>query len=241
MTKFSSPTGCCRNFYHWLHQKVRCSQWFRPNDDISVFQAKYVILALTPSLHLKINFTPALSSHRTQLIQRVPMGSVIKTNVFYKKAFWLEKGKHRNRNVVILTLSSLTAVEVAKWQLLAQGVTKISTKWRLRFSEAEGIKYLPRNDCCWYQFHRLFPVIWPCFQIQPPELEGQVSKFYYVYVVLYVWFVEINGKYYHNAFIFSHMKDNAGKFAMDNPHRKQSTGNKLSLSLIILWSWSYLG
>ncbi|XP_064615437.1 LOW QUALITY PROTEIN: amine oxidase [flavin-containing]-like [Liolophura sinensis] len=54
----------------------------------SVHTGKYVILAIPPAVMNKIRFQPALPSLKNQLLQRVPMGSVIKTVMFYKTAFW---------------------------------------------------------------------------------------------------------------------------------------------------------
>ena len=55
-------------------------------------QADYVVLALAPSLQTRIQFEPALPSVRTQLNQRMPMGSVIKCMVYYDRPYWKEKG-----------------------------------------------------------------------------------------------------------------------------------------------------
>ncbi|XP_063306213.1 amine oxidase [flavin-containing]-like [Pelobates fuscus] len=56
-----------------------------------VYEAKYVISAIPPTLCLKIHFSPELPPMRNQLINRVPMGSVIKCMVYYKEAFWRKK------------------------------------------------------------------------------------------------------------------------------------------------------
>ncbi|XP_076305359.1 amine oxidase [flavin-containing]-like [Tachypleus tridentatus] len=56
------------------------------------YKGSYVILAIPPSLHMKIHFTPSLSPLRNQLIQRAPMGTVMKVIVYYKRTFWREKG-----------------------------------------------------------------------------------------------------------------------------------------------------
>ena len=39
-----------------------------------------------------VSFDPPLPPLKNQLIQRMPMGSVIKTVTFYERAFWREKG-----------------------------------------------------------------------------------------------------------------------------------------------------
>ncbi|KAG2457064.1 AOF oxidase, partial [Polypterus senegalus] len=56
------------------------------------FEANYVIIAIAPSLNLKMQFTPSLPPIRNQLIHRVPTGSVIKCMVYYREAFWKKKG-----------------------------------------------------------------------------------------------------------------------------------------------------
>jgi monoamine oxidase len=40
----------------------------------------------------QISFDPPLPPLKNQLIQKIPMGSVIKTITFYDNAFWREKG-----------------------------------------------------------------------------------------------------------------------------------------------------
>ncbi|CAH2220360.1 amine oxidase [flavin-containing] A-like, partial [Pelobates cultripes] len=52
---------------------------------------KYVISAIPPILTTKIHFKPQLPPVRNQLIQRLPMGSVIKCMMYYKEAFWRKK------------------------------------------------------------------------------------------------------------------------------------------------------
>ncbi|XP_033759978.1 amine oxidase [flavin-containing]-like isoform X2 [Pecten maximus] len=56
------------------------------------YQGRYVIVATPLPLQNKITYEPSLPALRNQLIQRVPMGSVIKTFVYYKTPFWREKG-----------------------------------------------------------------------------------------------------------------------------------------------------
>ncbi|XP_077436379.1 amine oxidase [flavin-containing] [Vanacampus margaritifer] len=60
--------------------------------DKQTYMAKYVILAIPPCLNQKIHFSPELPPLRNQLINRVPMGSVIKCMVYYKENFWRKKG-----------------------------------------------------------------------------------------------------------------------------------------------------
>ena len=56
-------------------------------------QADYVISAMPLSLLNRITFVPPLPPGKRQLTQRAPMGSIIKTVVFYEKAFWKENGQ----------------------------------------------------------------------------------------------------------------------------------------------------
>lgn len=51
-------------------------------------RAKYIIMAIPPTLSSRIQYNPPLPSLRDQLCQRYPMGYVIKTNAFFKSAFW---------------------------------------------------------------------------------------------------------------------------------------------------------
>ncbi|XP_055987191.1 amine oxidase [flavin-containing] A [Sorex fumeus] len=55
------------------------------------YQCKYVISAIPPALTAKIHFKPPLPPERNQLIQRLPMGSIIKCMMYYKDAFWRRK------------------------------------------------------------------------------------------------------------------------------------------------------
>jgi monoamine oxidase len=52
----------------------------------------YAIVALPPSLSLRINYQPVLPPERDILLQHMPMGSVIKYWVAYDKPFWRERG-----------------------------------------------------------------------------------------------------------------------------------------------------
>ncbi|XP_021528957.2 amine oxidase [flavin-containing] B isoform X2 [Aotus nancymaae] len=56
-----------------------------------MYEAKYVISAVPPSLFMKIHFNPPLPMMRNQMITRVPLGSVIKCIVYYKEPFWRKK------------------------------------------------------------------------------------------------------------------------------------------------------
>lgn len=55
------------------------------------YQAKYVISAVPITILSKIHFTPELPDLKQQLIQRMPMGSIIKTVTYYETAFWRDQ------------------------------------------------------------------------------------------------------------------------------------------------------
>ncbi|XP_005880942.1 PREDICTED: amine oxidase [flavin-containing] A [Myotis brandtii] len=55
------------------------------------YQCKYVISAIPPTLTSKIHFIPELPCERNQLVQRLPMGAIIKCMMYYKEAFWKKK------------------------------------------------------------------------------------------------------------------------------------------------------
>ncbi|NBM17947.1 NAD(P)/FAD-dependent oxidoreductase [Streptomyces sp. GC420] len=56
------------------------------------FRAHRVILATPPPLTAGIRFRPGLPADRAQLLQRMPMGRVIKVNVVYDTPFWRARG-----------------------------------------------------------------------------------------------------------------------------------------------------
>ncbi|GFU52698.1 amine oxidase B [Nephila pilipes] len=56
------------------------------------YKANYVILACPPIIQMKIHFKPSLPPLRNQMVQRMPMGTVMKVILYYKTAFWRAKG-----------------------------------------------------------------------------------------------------------------------------------------------------
>ena len=56
------------------------------------FSARRAILALPPTLAGRIRYSPHLPPKRDQLMQRVPMGTVIKCLAIYDKPFWRDDG-----------------------------------------------------------------------------------------------------------------------------------------------------
>jgi monoamine oxidase len=56
------------------------------------FQARRVILTLPKPLIGRILFSPALPPAHDQILQRQPMGSVVKVNAIYRRPFWRAQG-----------------------------------------------------------------------------------------------------------------------------------------------------
>ncbi|MBN3303411.1 AOF oxidase, partial [Amia calva] len=56
------------------------------------YEAAYAITAIPPGLTMNMHYDPELPPVRNQMIQRVPMGSIIKCMMYYKTTFWREKG-----------------------------------------------------------------------------------------------------------------------------------------------------
>lgn len=54
----------------------------------NTYKADYVILAIPLPLLSRISFDPTLPGDKIQLIQKMPMGSIIKTVMYYEEAFW---------------------------------------------------------------------------------------------------------------------------------------------------------
>lgn len=54
--------------------------------------ARYVIVAMAPPLYGRLEWNPPLPPILQQAVQRMPMGSCIKTHMFYRTAWWRERG-----------------------------------------------------------------------------------------------------------------------------------------------------
>jgi monoamine oxidase len=57
------------------------------------FRARRLILAAPPSAWSRLTFSPALPPEKRDLASAMPMGSVIKCFIFYREAFWRERGQ----------------------------------------------------------------------------------------------------------------------------------------------------
>ncbi|HEX2574125.1 MAG TPA: flavin monoamine oxidase family protein [Polyangia bacterium] len=60
--------------------------------DAGDHSARYVIVAIPPALAARIAYGPPLPAARDHLLQRMPMGSVIKCVAFYEEPFWRAQG-----------------------------------------------------------------------------------------------------------------------------------------------------
>ncbi|MBO0769590.1 MAG: flavin monoamine oxidase family protein [Solirubrobacterales bacterium] len=60
--------------------------------DNATVTAQQVIVAMPPTLTGKIDYEPQLTAMRTQLVQRMPIGSLIKTIAVYDEPFWRSQG-----------------------------------------------------------------------------------------------------------------------------------------------------
>jgi len=56
------------------------------------YHARHLIMAVPPVLAAKIQFNQPLPSKRSALLERMPMGSVIKIHMAYEKPFWRHRG-----------------------------------------------------------------------------------------------------------------------------------------------------
>lgn len=58
----------------------------------SRYRARRAVVAVPPPLAARIRYRPGLPVNRDQLMQRMPMGRVIKINVGYREPFWRAEG-----------------------------------------------------------------------------------------------------------------------------------------------------
>uniref|UniRef100_V5H5I5 Amine oxidase n=2 Tax=Ixodes ricinus TaxID=34613 RepID=V5H5I5_IXORI len=56
------------------------------------YKGSHVIMAMSPTIQMKMHYSPPLPPLRNQLLQRMPLGSVWKCLVYYKEPFWRKKG-----------------------------------------------------------------------------------------------------------------------------------------------------
>ena len=85
-----------------LGDRVRLSQPVRRIDrsadavavltDSLLVRARHAVVAVPPPLVSRIRWEPALPAARDQLLQRMPMGAVIKCHLLYEQPFWRDEG-----------------------------------------------------------------------------------------------------------------------------------------------------
>jgi monoamine oxidase len=79
-----------------LNSPARAIQWSDNGvtiiSDTQTFQASQVILAISPALAAGIQYEPKLATPRAQLLQRYPMGSLVKVEAVYDRPFWRDAG-----------------------------------------------------------------------------------------------------------------------------------------------------
>ena len=79
-----------------LRCSVRALGWSETGVDVvtdaGVYRARRAILTAPPSTWPGIRFTPELPEGKRELGVKMPMGAVIKCFVFYRSAFWKERG-----------------------------------------------------------------------------------------------------------------------------------------------------
>jgi monoamine oxidase len=73
-----------------------------------VLEARAVVVAIPPPLRLGIHFSPPLPPDWTSLLQRSPMGGMVKVLALYPEAFWRSEGLN-GLGIGDLTLLGLTA------------------------------------------------------------------------------------------------------------------------------------
>jgi len=61
--------------------------------DGTVRRADRVVVTIPPHLVNRIHFTPHLPARRAQLVQSMPMGTVVKVHLRYARRFWTEAGR----------------------------------------------------------------------------------------------------------------------------------------------------
>jgi monoamine oxidase len=79
-----------------LSAPVRAIEWtatgVRVTADGQRVDAQRVIVAVPPPLAVEIHYEPGLPTMRYQLLQRMPMGSLMKAEAFYDRPFWRDDG-----------------------------------------------------------------------------------------------------------------------------------------------------
>ncbi|KAH7964646.1 hypothetical protein HPB49_000038 [Dermacentor silvarum] len=87
---------------HTIMSRLTVSRYaHRQISTLYIPQADYVIMAIPLPIQLKVHYEPPLPSLRNQLIQRTPVGSVYKMNIYYATPFWKEIGMCTSTNATM--------------------------------------------------------------------------------------------------------------------------------------------
>jgi monoamine oxidase len=90
--KMAAELGSTLLFNHAVTAVRQESGLISVSGDHFTFKARKLILAVPPVMAARITYHPKLSPNKTQLLQRIPMGSVWKCYAIYDRPFWREKG-----------------------------------------------------------------------------------------------------------------------------------------------------
>jgi monoamine oxidase len=75
-----------------VHRIEQTADVVRVHTDASVLEAQRVVVAMSPAMAARLDYSPALPAVRDQLTQRTPMASIIKCIAVYDKPFWRDEG-----------------------------------------------------------------------------------------------------------------------------------------------------
>jgi len=75
-----------------VHRVIQRNGYVLVESATLTVRAERVVIALPPTLAGRITYDPPLPSHRDQLMQRLPQGTVTKVNVVYDVPFWRDQG-----------------------------------------------------------------------------------------------------------------------------------------------------
>ena len=75
-----------------LGQPVRAIRWGEGFVEANGIRARRAVVALPPTMQLRIAFDPPLPARRDHLLQRMPAGAVIKCHALYDEPFWRADG-----------------------------------------------------------------------------------------------------------------------------------------------------
>jgi monoamine oxidase len=64
----------------------------RVHTDRNVFEADRVVVAMSPAMAARLDYSPAMPAVRDQITQRMPMASIVKCIAVYDEPFWRKDG-----------------------------------------------------------------------------------------------------------------------------------------------------